>query len=345
MKHFLQLFARKTLKSHAIPAPQNNHLGWPMWDRLNRWFTTLPENTKRKYCSAMKDFCRFAKIPETEDGAELFKRVTIDDVHQYVAHCQNKPAQPGRSKKNSRNGKVSMNTVKQTITALHCVYEELVRQGLVSVSPCEIHLKQLRKHKGRDRRPHRVIPQSKVTELLALNLEPYERAMIACLFGGALRRSEVLSLKICDVIEGDAGLLMLRLTTTKSQKMQMQVVLPEMAGFVREWHAFRAKESDYDEDPLFPQYFSGEPTDRAPNDRTLLRWFKAWMVKVGMSPDYSCHDARRTALNALIRAGLSIREVQEFGRHASLSATMGYLDSDQEKFLKAVASIKVFDSK
>lgn len=278
-------------------------------------------NSQRKYRSVIAEFVRVASI----DYAK-FAEVTSDDINQYVAWCKSQPSQPGRSR--AVSDRVSQSTIKNKISVLSSLFHELMGQGQVKENPCLGAMRALKRAKGNDRRPHRMVPVEKIRELLNHHELPLsERAMIGLLFGAGLRRSELLKLRFCDVEVGE--IVTLRLRDTKDGSTRNQIVLGEMTGPVRQLIASVV--------PLSPQ----APVFGKVLDRTFLRWFKRWMVLVGLPADYSCHDARKTAITLVSRAGLPLKDVQEFARHATPVMTMHYIAVDSDEFLNKIRNLKI----
>jgi integrase len=157
-------------------------------------------------------------------------------------------------------------------------------------------------------------------------------------FGAALRRSEVIGLRVGDVLTSPEGTAYLRLVQTKSQKVQT-VALPEWASpEVLALVDQRIGEGAKLDDELCVTYFERDRTQPL-SDSTIYRIFKRYCKDLGL-PDISPHCARVTAITQLLDQGLPHREVQELSRHASVTMVERYdrrrveIDNSASKKLK-----------
>lgn len=288
-----------------------------MFDELDLLFSTKAENTRRKYAAVFAEFTQLFQIGRDEGKLAA---IGAAEVTRYVAWAQAQPAQPGRSSLVSQ--RVSLHTVRQKIVVLRVIFEHLVELGFIERNPWKAAEKSLKSAKGNDRRPHRVIPFDKVRELLSLNLgrsaaATRDKAILALLFGGAMRSSEILDLRMSDVRLSEKGGLALLLRNTKRQRAEVQM-LPTWASkvvleLVEQRKAERAPTHGY----LLTGYTAKGTTEEKIADRTLRRMFARWMEAIGLPGDYSPHDARCTAISRLRTIGLSYEQIMPFSRHTS----------------------------
>lgn len=291
-----------------------------MFDELDLWLSTKAKNTRRKYSATFAEFMKLFRIQRTANDVDKLRAIGAAEVTRYIAWAQAQPAQPGRSSLISE--RVSLHTVKQKVVVLRAIFEHLVELELIQRNPWKSAETRLKSVQGNDRRPHRVIPFDKVRELLSLNLgrsapATRDKALLACLFGGALRSSEILGLRMSDIRVSEKGGCALLLRNTKRQRAEIQV-LPTWASMVvlelvEQRKAERAGTHGY----LFVSYRGGKPGDVAIADRTLRRMFSGWMEAIGLPGDYSPHDARCTAITRLRTIGLSYEQIMPFSRHTS----------------------------
>lgn len=160
-----------------------------------------------------------------------------------------------------------------------------------------------------------------------------DRAILAVLFGGALRRSEVCQLTLSDYRRSSGGTPYLYLRTTKARKDAEQALPTWAAEALDLVVQDREQEGALSGDPLFVA-FKGKGQGRsepreAISDTALYRMFKQACLASGAGVFVSPHSARATAITKLLSEGLTHREVQEFSRHSSIQMVEVY---DKRRF-------------
>jgi len=155
-----------------------------------------------------------------------------------------------------------------------------------------------------------------------------DRAILAALFGGALRRSEVCQLTISDYRRSAQGTPYLYLRATKARKDAEQALPTWAADALDLVVADRQLEGAFAGDPLFVAFKGkgmGRSSPREPISETALyRMFKQACMASGAGIFVSPHSARATAITKLLTEGLTHREVQEFSRHSSIQMVEVY---------------------
>jgi integrase len=159
-----------------------------------------------------------------------------------------------------------------------------------------------------------------------------DKAILAVLFGGGIRRSELVSLRIGDIRKTSTGTTFLYLRHTKA-KRDAEQALPSWAAeplwdLIAERKRERATEGDY----LFLGY-TGRAGQRASgnpiSDTGVYLLFKQYCMAAGAGAFATPHSARATAITKLLADGIPHREVQEFSRHASIQMVEWY---DKRRF-------------
>jgi integrase len=235
------------------------------------------------------------------------------------------------------------------VVVLKALYQELIAQGVAETNPFQRLALELKKHQSGERRPHSRLPAEAVKALLSIKrprlagvveVKEWVRdlAIMHLFFGAALRRSEVITLRVGDVLTSSEGTAYLRLVRTKSQKVQ-QVALPDwVASKVLALVDQRIGEDAANDDELCVTYFARGRTQPL-SDSTIYRLFKRYCKELGL-PDISPHCARVTAITQLLDQGLPHREVQELSRHSSVTMVERYdrkrveIDKSASKKLK-----------
>ncbi len=247
-------------------------------------------------------------------------------------------ARPQARKKDGLDATQSNATIAKKFAALRRIYRMLMASSVgVGENPFEADkVPPPPKDAGR-KRPTQMIDFELVMEIV--NLPEIEtpkgrrdRSLLAVLFGGGLRRSEVVGLRIADVRRSPSGTTYLYLRHTKA-KRDAEQALPAWAAeplwaLVKERKEDGASEGDY----LFVSYTGRggtTPTSRALSDTGLYLLFKQYCMAAGAGRFATPHSARATAITKLLADGISHREVQEFSRHSSIQMVEWY---DKRRF-------------
>lgn len=299
---------------------------WGMFDDLNQFFDLKAATTAKQYRTVLHEFCGLFGIEYTQEGANRLKTIGHVEVVRYTNHLRTLPAQRGRSALIS--DRVSLATVKHKVIILCSIWDELAHLGCVTSNPWRKAKKDMRRIQGNDRRPHQLIPFEKVRELFKLEYSGPEgardKALLAALFGGALRINEALGVRLCDVKEGTAGTVILTLRNTKRQRAEEQTIGSWAAVHIRAYLEVRKTEGASDLDPFFTKYRDRAPVNEFMLDRTVRRQFTGYMRRVGLTGQFSPHCARATAITKLLQDGLPHREVLKFSRHSSIQMLERY---------------------
>lgn len=306
----------ETLSSQpTILRPRGN-----MWRRLEGSLSAHnAPSTVTQYMRTLAEFCKAVDIGfGTEEGSFLLKGVTRDDVNDYLNWARTRPSQKGRSALIADT--VSLSTVRKKAVILYSIFEHLRHIENIAVNPFKEAIFELRKHKAGNRRGTKMVPFEKVKELLSFKpldaKEMRDLAIIACLFGGGLRRSEVTGLRMMDIQPQDGNLYLL-LRNTKAQTSALQFILPWARSHIERYIEVRKKEGALAKDAVFIAYSGRAASNIAITDSTLYLMFLEWMRKVGLDETYTPHCARATAITLLLERGKTHRTVMKFSRHSS----------------------------
>lgn len=302
--------------------------GSDVYDAISAWLERRPGNTKRSYLRIARAWTKFLGAEfDSKAASSLWKKATSTDAQRYMNQCKEVAAQPGRSARASIDGKVCNATLKYKANVMKSLYDCLIASELCTANPFARVAAEAKKYESGERRPHNKIPTPDVKKLLSFPVDGSiearrDRAIMHLLLGAALRRSEIVSLQIGDVMTSPEGTVSVRLRMTKAQKLQV-VALPdfvalEVCGYVDE----RRKEGAKDSDALFVNHYHAEP--RRMSDMTVYKMFKRRCKDLGIVGDYTPHACRVTAITRLLDQGYSHRETQELSRHASVQMVERY---------------------
>ena len=171
-----------------------------------------------------------------------------------------------------------------------------------------------------------------------------DRAMLLLGFGGALRRGELVALRVGDVtIVPGRGLRLLVRRSKTDQRGQGQDIaiwanpadplLCPLAAF-QAWQVLRHDAPDLDgadgaqqERPLFCAVTkTGRPTGVALSDKAVVRLVKGSAARAGLDPErYSGHSLRAGLATAAGDAGAALPDLMRQTRHKSTQVALAYL--------------------
>jgi len=144
-----------------------------------------------------------------------------------------------------------------------------------------------------------------------------DAAMIAVLFGGGLRRQELVSLDLSDYtpVTGE-----LRIRAGKGHKERLVYATNGSATLLAAWLAHRGGEPG----PLFvPVNKGGRVTIARLNPQAVYMMLRARGAEAGLAP-FSPHDLRRTFIGELLDRGADLAAVQQLAGHANITTTARY---------------------
>ncbi|MCK8786579.1 tyrosine-type recombinase/integrase [Roseomonas sp. NAR14] len=171
-----------------------------------------------------------------------------------------------------------------------------------------------------------------------------DRAMLAIGMAAALRRSELVALRVEDVERRPEG-VMLRIWRSKTDQegQGALVAVPEGERLRPVAHLDAWLEAaGITEGPLFRTVTrAGRVLDRAPCDREVARLVARTAAAAGYDPKgFAGHSLRAGFITAAARAGATVFRIQDVSRHKSLQVLAGYVREEQafrdhagEKFL------------
>ena len=268
------------------------------------------------------------------------------DLDRYIAHLKQRgPKKRGQGGINDESNiryltgrKLSDNTIVQRIVVCRLFYDFLIRQHLRSdpINPIE------RGSSGRDgQRPARGpfkkretmpwLPSDEVWEQFLIHVLQNEnaqtQAMILLAYDGALRREELISLRVDD-IDWARGIITIRSETTKSGRTRYVPVSAGVLHLVRRYIEGdrRALIAAYDDDDA-GQIFLSEST-RNPGCPLAVGAFDEIMQRVrekvglrAMTP----HTLRHQRCTMLKRAGVDLDDIALVAGHKSTKTTRLYI--------------------
>lgn len=295
-----------------------------------RCIRTYAENTIKSYSSRWLIFLDWYK----EEGRDRsLVRFTEDDVDDFYAWFR---CRDGFGERIQRKVKVCDNTCRAYAVTYSKIWDAILRHHrVIAHNPWKPSLKRF-KVAPPLRRAHRATPPEKVSELLEapdvrFPIGVRDRAILASLYGGAMRKSEVPALNLCDVTE-DGEDITYRLIGTKNGS-DIPIKIPsDFSAYIRAYLVERIKISNVPDEPFFIHYFGRRcrPVVRRVSGGAIEDLFNNYAAQVGLPPGITTHSGRKTAITMLLNEGVPHRDVAKFSRHASIQMVEKY-DDDRLK--------------
>lgn len=322
-----------------------------VWLRLSAFLSLKSSNTQRTYVGIVKEWCDFLKVtPGSIEGARRLSQVSDLDAIAYRKWLENRPgqaprlkatasksraiAEPRRSqRRDGAHGTQANATMAKKLAALRRMYRFLIAADIgVRKNPFETDKVPSPRAQSGQKRPTEMLDFSVVRQVIEQpdSKTPKglrDRALLSLLFGGGLRRSEVVNLRCGDVRRTQKGTVFVRLRATKSGKDHDQALPVWSAKDINELLKQRLSQGAKSGDFLFISYrgqAGNIPTDKPLSDSGLYKLFKFYCRVAGVAEHVSPHSARATAITKLLASGIPHREVQEFSRHASVQMVEVY---------------------
>ena len=322
-----------------------------LWVRLEAFLAMRAPKTYETYLGVLREWSRFLGAElGTPSAADRLTSATDLHAMAYLKWLAQRPGHrprgrtsrantaalqthtAARKKKTGLEFEQSNATIHKKVAALRRIYRMLLSANFLSENPFDTdRVKPPPRDSGR-KRPTEMVPFDRVLALIQQAEGPtpkqaQDRAILSCLFGGGLRRSEILALRVGDVRRTAKGTRFLYLRATKAGKDAEQALPPWAAAAIEKHLENRIAQEAQEGDPLFTS-FRGRggitPSGRGISASGVHKLFKLYCRAAGLGDRYSPHSARATAITRLLDAGIPHREVQEFSRHSSIQMVEVY---------------------
>jgi integrase/recombinase XerD len=335
-----------------MPIPVWSHYPLVAAEPHSRSWLTLLGNLGRSpatvdaYGRGLDQYLRFCRDLRLDAPS-----ATLEHVSLFVRHLD------GEADGAPARVRVSNATLQQRLTAVRLWYDHLVYQGIRELNPVP---------RGRyaaaagGREPeHAGMQRGLVRRLVRLPSIPSEpewarvlaevardglrnRLMFALAYYGALRREELIGLRVSD-LDVAHRLISVRPETSKGSRARVVCYAaeasPALAGFL-----VRRRALDQGAGPMFLS-----ESDRNPR-QPLTKW--TWskvverLVRQANVEGFSTHTLRHLRLTHLARAGWRLHELSTYAGHRNPQTTMTYLHlSGSDLLAKMAASVGHLDAK
>jgi integrase/recombinase XerD len=165
-----------------------------------------------------------------------------------------------------------------------------------------------------------VLSREEVARLLASTTTLRERALLMTTYGGGLRVSEVVRLRVTDI---DAQRGMIRVEQGKGRKDRYTLLGPRLLAELRHyWQVYRPAPPW-----LFPQRHKAAPMDPT----TAQKPYYAAKRRAGITKAGGIHVLRHAFATHLLEAGTDLPTLQQLLGHDSVTTTMRYVHVAQKR--------------
>jgi len=220
------------------------------------------------------------------------------------------------------------NTIRVRLATLGSFGKWAVRRERIDKNPIDMLTRPKRK-----RRLPRVPKFTKGQEFIENSADRRQKALLALMLYGALRRSEVVSLNVDDFV-ADFGL---RRVKGKGDK-EDAVPLPDAARRIVAEYLLRERRSAQPGDPMFIVRYrtrGGGWCERRMADHRVWKIIKALGRREGVTQLHP-HAFRHSSAVELLRRSRNLRAVQAHLRHSDIQTTTVYTEMTQGELQKVV---------
>lgn len=269
------------------------------------------ENTRRAYRYSWGAWLQSVKCPV---------KATPTDVIRFVATLRERVAPDGE--------KLGDQTIRHRFHSLRSIYSFLLDMGVVKFNPFVRAARLISWRQSVQKRPTQLLDESLIYKILhsqntntALGLQ--NAALFGFLFGGGLRRGEVVKIKIRDVSFGHNRSVRVTLTRTKAGKVQTQTLPTWVYSNISKLVEARLRTGATPDSWLFVSN-----RGRRMACYTLYRRYKKILKAHGVNA--APHSARASACTQLLRHGATERDAAIFLRHNTTQQVAVYDKRNRE---------------
>jgi integrase/recombinase XerD len=255
---------------------------------IDLWLHGRSKCTQRGYRAEAKRFQLFAARP--------FREVTLTDLQRYADHLETSGLQPA--------------TRRRMLAAVKSLYRFGHELGYLPFDTG----KPLRVPALRDTLAERILDESLLIRMIALEPNPRNAAIIALLYGAGLRVSELVGLKWKDVVQRGDGTGQV---SVFGKGAKTRTILLSAGVFAR---VIAMRSQSGDDQPVF------RSRKRGPlHPSQVLRIVKRAARRAGIARSVRNHDLRHCHASHSLQRGAPIHLVQATLGHASVATTGRYL--------------------
>jgi integrase/recombinase XerD len=253
------------------------------------------ELVRRHYATTTREsYLKILKAFHQRVGKRL-DRVGPDDLRRYQVYLL-------------EERRLAVGTVVAQLAALRFFYLRVLKRR---------DMKEDLPYPKRPRRLPIVLSPDEVQRLIASAQNLFHRTMLMTLYGGGLRRSERLQLKVTDI---DSQRMVLRIERGKGGHDREVPLSPTLLTALRDYYRW-LRPKTY----LFPGTEHGWRADKPLTARVIWDAVRLAARKAGIDTHISPHTLRHSYATHLLESGADLRTIQVLLGHADLSHTTVYL--------------------
>jgi site-specific recombinase XerD len=255
-----------------------------------KYRSNLSISTIRQASYVVLSFLNFLR----ETGTNIFK-ITRQDICGFVEHEQDRNLKANSVTSNLRNVYTFINFLVEREIVPQTIMSKKIRLKLPELLP-------------------RAIPQEHMAILLSGISDARNRALILLLLRTGLRISELLNVKVSDIVIPERKILIY--LAEKNDQGRVVYFDADAEGALRAWLEIRSKNKDY-------LFYS--PTRDKLGYAAARKMMVKLLEKVGLSRHgYSLHSMRHTFATDMLNAGLRLEVLQQILGHQSIEMTLRY---------------------
>ena len=277
------------------------------------------KHTIYNYLLDIKQFSMIVLNVLVEEKSVDWKNIYVNDIRMYIIEAQNL----GCSKR----------SLSRKISAIRAFYKFMQREDIVENNPLSgIHppkmSKPLPKYLSIEEIDRLLLSPAAYwkealetghakTEANAVLAETRDTAILEIIYSCGLRISEAIGLNIgnMDTLGGTIKV------KGKGKKERLCLLGRPAVRAIRKYLRIRKNWTSFSR-PVSPVFINKDGNRLTA--RSFQRFFKTYLMKAGLSPDYTPHKLRHSFATHLLDAGADLRSVQELLGHESLSTTQIY---------------------
>jgi integrase/recombinase XerD len=254
---------------------------------IELWLHGRSRHTQRAYRADAERFLTAVERP--------LRRITLGDLQQYAGHLLESGLQPA--------------SAYRTMSAIKSLFAFGHRLGYL---PFDV-ARPLRLPALRDGLADRILEETDVVRIIALERMPRNKAILMTLYVGGFRVAELCSLKWSDLQRRDAAG---QITVFGKGGKTRTVLMPESV-----WNALQSLRGDAGENnPVFRSRKGGHL-----DESQVWRIVRKASTRAGIEKAVSCHWLRHAHASHALDRGAPIHLVQATLGHSSISTTGRYL--------------------
>lgn len=330
-----------TVFEGGVGVSEEQQKEFEVWKKIAAYLASWAPSSERKYRQVMLEWCsHLGKTPLANGSAKALSDATKEDALEFAIDSANRNGQASRHS-NSKVERCSKGTVVHKLFILRAIYSDVFGLDKAhSIFPKTLTAQYNCEHGTK--RPTEFLEHKEVQQLLeAPDLSTRkgraESALLHALFGGALRCSEALSLRVGDLQERADGSALTYLRDTKKHGNTAHVIPAWAAKVVLAFQEERVLEKAALGDYLFNSSYGDH--DRT-EPRTALRMIKSYAARAGISKPIGTHSGRKSAVVRLQDLGVAAEEIIAFTRHSNVSMLRTYGRGDAELATRAASKLE-----